>query len=449
MTLEEAIALIEQLLERGSLTRVQELVFCQSWAGKTYLDMAVESDYDPGHIKDVGWQLWRSLSQVLGEKVTKNNLHGVLKRYVQNQQDASTSSTLKSQSVTNHTHWAEAINVSHFCGGTAELETLSQWILGDRCQLVAILGMGGIGKTSLAAKLTLEIQENFEYVIWHSLRNAPAIADTLTSLLQFFFCQRDRDSSHSIHSQISRLIHYLRSFRCLLILDNFGSIFKDGELAGTYQRGYEGYSKLLYRIAEEQHQSCLVLTSRDQPKELSPSETARTSMRSLYLSGLPAHEALKVLKSKGLNGSEDSQKQLVEIYRGNPLALKIVANCIHELFTGQVEGFLEQSTFVLIGIWSILDRQFNRLTEVEKLVMYWLAINREPTSLLELYKCIDSSISKRKLLEALESLLRRSLIEKRASGFTQQPLVMEYVNDYLTEKETLVKVTLNPYAERI
>ncbi|BDI15803.1 hypothetical protein ANSO36C_16050 [Nostoc cf. commune SO-36] len=85
MTVEDAIALVEQLLERGRLTKVQEIVFRYSWEGKTYLEMAKEVKYDPGHIKDVGSQLWRSLSQALGEKVTKNNLHGVLKRTAQRQ----------------------------------------------------------------------------------------------------------------------------------------------------------------------------------------------------------------------------------------------------------------------------------------------------------------------------------------------------------------------------
>ncbi len=87
MTVEEAIALVEQLLERGRLTKVQEIVFRQSWVGQTYLEMAVESDYDCGYIKDVGSELWRSLSQTLGEKVTKNNLQGVLKRTAQQQKD--------------------------------------------------------------------------------------------------------------------------------------------------------------------------------------------------------------------------------------------------------------------------------------------------------------------------------------------------------------------------
>ncbi|MBO1047216.1 MAG: DUF4351 domain-containing protein [Dolichospermum sp. DEX182a] len=87
MTVEEAIALVEELLKREYLTKVQEIVLRQSWIGKTYLDIAVEYDYDLGYIKDVGSELWRSLSQVLGEKVTKNNINRVLTQTVQQQND--------------------------------------------------------------------------------------------------------------------------------------------------------------------------------------------------------------------------------------------------------------------------------------------------------------------------------------------------------------------------
>jgi MinD superfamily P-loop ATPase len=35
--------------------------------------------------------------------------------------------------------------------------------------------MGGIGKTALSVKLAKEIQSEFEYVLWKSLRNAPLL----------------------------------------------------------------------------------------------------------------------------------------------------------------------------------------------------------------------------------------------------------------------------------
>jgi WD40 repeat protein len=85
MPVEEAIALVQRLLKR--LTKVQEIIFRQSWAGQTYLDMAVNEGYDPGYIKDVGSGLWRSLSTALNQKVSKNNLQGVIKQFAQNEQN--------------------------------------------------------------------------------------------------------------------------------------------------------------------------------------------------------------------------------------------------------------------------------------------------------------------------------------------------------------------------
>ena len=76
--------------------------------------MAVESDYDPGHIKDVGSELWRSLLRALGEKVTKNNLHGVLKQTAQRQKDTNASSTLRHHVKINCTKfiWNSLLNIA-------------------------------------------------------------------------------------------------------------------------------------------------------------------------------------------------------------------------------------------------------------------------------------------------------------------------------------------------
>ncbi|MHC5732213.1 MAG: NB-ARC domain-containing protein, partial [Nostoc sp.] len=91
----------------------------------------------------------------------------------------------------NRQDWGEAPGVCFFRGRIAELSQLQQWLIKDNCRLVAILGMGGIGKTALSVKLAKEVQENFEYLIWRSLRNAPPVAEMLANLIGFLSDDRE------------------------------------------------------------------------------------------------------------------------------------------------------------------------------------------------------------------------------------------------------------------
>jgi hypothetical protein len=79
MTADEAIAIINAALKPARLTDLQEVVFRQSWSGRTYQEVAKETGYDPDYIRGVGFQLWQTLSEMFGEKVTKNNFRSVLR----------------------------------------------------------------------------------------------------------------------------------------------------------------------------------------------------------------------------------------------------------------------------------------------------------------------------------------------------------------------------------
>ncbi|NJM78388.1 MAG: hypothetical protein HC852_24665, partial [Acaryochloridaceae cyanobacterium RU_4_10] len=74
MTAEEALTLLDTLLQGPKLKDIQEFVFCYSWQGWTYPQIAQHLNYDLSYIRDVGYELWRRLSQEFGEQVTKKNL---------------------------------------------------------------------------------------------------------------------------------------------------------------------------------------------------------------------------------------------------------------------------------------------------------------------------------------------------------------------------------------
>jgi WD40 repeat protein len=368
--------------------------------------------------------------------------------------------------------WGEAPEPAFFCGRIQELETLDHWLTVDRCKLVALLGMGGMGKTTLAVKLVQQVlaqregggeignesfnsssiprPSSFQFVIWRSLRNAPLPEIVLTDLMRFFSGPQQQleltAGTQGFLPLLAELIVHLRDHRCLVVLDNAESILvsDDSQAVGNYRAGYEGYGELLRRVGEERHQSCLMLTSREQPREIALLEGEK--VRSLRLRGLPQKEGQKILERIGSFSTSAAECDvIVDHYAGNPLALKLAAAGIRDLLHGNVSEFLsllQQGTLVFSDIRDLLERHFNRLSGLEQEVLYWLAIAREPISIEELKTDMLSPESRLNLTATLDALKRRSLLEVVPTGFTLQPAVMEYVTNRLV-KSVLEEILLN------
>lgn len=326
-------------------------------------------------------------------------------------------------------------------GRQAESERLHKWVVQDHCRLVGILGIGGQGKTALAVDLVRQSEDvpetaergGFAHIIWQSLVNAPPLAEVLQEWMYLLSDPQVPGPPTGLDQQLRRLLDVLRRQRCLLILDNLESILQSGGRSGYYRPGYEGYGQLLRYLAEREHRSCLLFTSREQPQDLIHLEEDTPAVRLLSLSGLPADAGRRMLTESGVPNDSAGLDALVQQYSGNPLALKLAAETVRDIFNGNITSFFEAETVVFDDVRDVLDQQFARLSPLEHELMCWLAIVREPISYLDLRHLLAQPPAAHLILEAVRSLQRRSLLERYEEGFGLQNVVLEYTTEWLID----------------
>ena len=200
--------------------------------------------------------------------------------------------------------WGEAPLGNPFYGREGEQAQLQAWLTERRCRVIALVGIGGIGKTSLAATTAYNIKDKFAAIFWRSLRNAPPLEHFLQQCLQFLFVEPQALPTRS-DDLLSLLLHHLQTHRCLLVLDNFEALLQPGQSVGHYREGYEQYGHLLQQLGETKHQSCLLLTGREKPREITYLEGKNSPVRSLPLTGMGRLEGQQLLQEKDLSGSPE------------------------------------------------------------------------------------------------------------------------------------------------
>lgn len=464
MDLDRAEAIVKGLLTPQYLNPTQAMVFRAAWIGQSYHDLAQSAGYDSTYIKCVGAQVWKMLATATGCQVSKRNFRQVLASF-ESSRDAVTQRQARID-------WEDAMDVPAFYGRERECSQLNQWIVTDRCQLVAILGMGGMGKTTIAIELVQALQasaetttaaDRFSQIVWRSLLNAPLLKELLPELINTLTLDSATRLDQfqlelmpeTVTGQIELLLAVCHTFRCLIVLDNAESILQAGAPVGQYRDGYADYGDLFNSLARIAHQSCLLLTSREKPAEISKNEAISDKVRTLVLPGLTADAGQQIFVDRSCQPISPVTWAEIDRYcGGNPLAFQLIAAAVQEVADGDVSEiypYLQSSTLDLADINMLLEQQWERLTAAEQQVMYWLAICREPMKIIDLegllhpdwhypqpsdYQPIfpvEQLPPNSSLLTVLHSLRRRNIIfgsakaEQHQRYWSLRPMVMEYV----------------------
>lgn len=454
MKLEQALQIVEELVltHKGrGLNQAEKLVVLAAWEDRHYKEVARDSPYTTTHLQRyVGAEMWRFLTRHIGQGdlINKKNFRWFIEQGFTNRAlglacpqiilDRRITSANSGPTILG----GEPPRASRFYGRIPLLAFLREAINEDRC--VVLTGPAGIGKSVLAAKLIEEVQRDaqldFDTFIWKSIHYAPPFSVLITELIRLLVpnISVEEELPQEIQDRVTLLIELLKSHRTLLVLDSAEAILQGGRmnLLNPYGKFAE-YGYLIGRVIEEQHQATLMLISREPFSEVSEAHDNGCRASCVMVEGL-GKEALQIFQEKELK-DEEEWGELIATYRGNPLALRMVASRIQRFFGGSVKEFREYDTTLVNDIFKAsLDELFGekgRLTALERRIMGSVAQAQEALPfkcLLQETKQAESNITVSELIEALEALEQRSLIEKIQSEdkpllYTIQPVIKKYI----------------------
>lgn len=324
-----------------------------------------------------------------------------------------------------------------------ELTTLRRWLFQEDCQVLNIYGPGKVGKTDIVAELYSEAQNNnhFEGGIWIDFRGGALTVEQLLERIvekvakvwpkAASVLEKDR-----LTDKISRLVDFLETHRYLIVLKRIDELFQVGELCGRYKSQYRDYEELFSQLYGHKHTSCWIIIGRQPPYDVLSASHEDEHARSFHLKGLNKSEATDLLKRglqrKDLSANKAELKQIVQVYMGHPWWLQQLPSNMN---TGTVEQFLKQDLFVFNSCQEILDEHFDAISSLEKSILFWLAINREPVTATLLYEeDIAAQARKGRLLEALKSLRHFPGVIQRDDTWEISEIVRRFMSKKLINR---------------
>jgi AAA domain len=433
MDIAEALKIADNLVfasRNKHLSDLESAIIEGVCQGKKYSQIAEDNYCEQSHVNDVAASLWKSVSEAVGEQVKKTNFRSTIERH----QSKNISSSFVEQislvnicsEVTLNHHpnsspkQADRFNTSQYLklipnltpiyGRTQELDSLKQWILTEQSRSIVISSTAGIGKTALSRQLLENIKDEFEEIVWQSLGCQRSVVEFIDrNLIASLNITALPEPPLDLEARLSLLLEHFRQHRCLIILDDLDRLFSNGELAGNYTEDFREYRELFRRIWETNHQSCILLLSREEPGELAVMLDNNSSIHSLPLGGL-GEGGREIFRAKGLS-DEDRWDYAINYLGGNPAYLESVSLAIKNLFGGKVGEFCKhEELFLTEEIESLLNHQFSRLSTAEQEVLKLLTGEAAPIGISRLIELLN--ISPTDGGKAIVSLGRRGLVER-------------------------------------
>ncbi|WP_017300649.1 ATP-binding protein [Nodosilinea nodulosa] len=419
------------------LNDLQRTILHQVWHGQKYLDIANTAGYTEGHIKDVAYQMWRLLSKVTGEKVTKSTLKSALKRSLLRMGIEVPSKAAQTASVLQDfgTHLSPgsdgeqavlAADNPSFVGRQDAIADLAA-LVAQGHRTVLIQGEGGLGKTTLAQHfLTQQSLAHRPVDLTLELLMAKDTADLTPVewvveewLRQDFGVEPGREFGVTL----DRLRRHLRQQRVAVLIDNLEpALDAQGQFIAPHRR----YGELLRVLADSRGQTLTLLTSRDRLCE------PGLPIAHYRLPGLGFSAWATYFTHRGVPSDTPVLAAMHSAYGGNAKAMEILAGVVQADFDGSLALYWQAHSQDLLGpvdLKNLVDSQINRLRALDPeahRLFCRLGVYRYqdvPTIPWAAVQGLMADVPAQRHQAIVTSLRNRSLLECRQGRYWLHPVV--------------------------
>ena len=415
MDAEAALAWVDTLVlaKTGArLTALQRSILHQVWRGRKYLEIAEVYGYTEGHVKDVGYQLWKLLSKVLGEKITKINCRSALERYLcsPNQSIAANVSNTP----------ANKLEDANFVGRTSAIAHLNT-LISQGSKVIVIQGEGGLGKTTLAQQY-LQTQ-GFELVLELLMaKETQNIASAERIVEEWLKQDFNQEPGLEFGVTLGRLKRQLQTRRVGVLIDNLEpALDRQGRLIELHR----GYVELL-RVLADAMQCITLITSRDRLCE------GDLNVEHYRLPSLEQTAWQQFFSSRSVYIDPPTLHAMHQAYGGNAKAMGILCGVIQEDFDSNMAAYWQEhhaDPLAVTDLKNLVASQANRLQVIDpqayrlfcRLGCYrYQDVSKIPTQGL---LCLLWDVPDFQRRQVIASLRNRSLVECHQGEYWLHPSI--------------------------